>query len=458
MEKNINLKNYRKVHFVGVGGISQSAIAKYCLLNGIKVSGSDNKSTEITKGLKKMGGKIYGKHRAGNLKNSDAVIYTSAVDHSNPEIKRALKKRIPLIKRSQALNGALSGHKTVIGVSGSHGKTTATYMISSALVNANFNPTVFLGGECIEFDNFRLGDNNYAVAEVCEYKKNLLDITCNVAVILNIDNDHQESYESVSDQISAFAEFAKNAYAVVCADCNNLKNVDLKCKTTYAIYEKADFTAKYVSNDGGYYSFTAYKRNFKLGRINLSLKGKHNIYNALACIAVCDYLNLPFWVTAKTLNSLKGIKRRDELIGNYLGLPVYADYAHHPSEIASSIKNYGENALYIFQPHTYSRTSYLMAEFITALSVLNGLIIYKTYPAREKYFQEGSAKSLYNNLIIKNAQLSNQENFSCKSINYAGKIARLKSLIKRGVNGKDKIVFLGAGDVYDIAKKILKIL
>ncbi len=442
---NLLLSKSKKIHLVGVAGISMSAIAEFLLDNGYTVSGSDIQITEKIFRLKKKGLIFYLKHCAENIKDVGALICTSAINSSNVEILEAKEKGIPILKRSQVLNEIISDIKNTIAVSGSHGKTTATNMIANAFIMARFQPTVFLGGEDKVFGNYKSGNKDYAVVEACEYKKNFLDIKPKVSVVLNIDNDHQDSYADMKDMVESFKAFINNTISIVNVDDPYAKNIAGTTSISFGIDNKATYMAKNIKYNGKGYSFTLFAFGRKICRIKLKVVGKHNVYNALACCAVCDIYKINFNTIKKSLESFDGVVRRAEYLGNLYSKSVYADYAHHPKEIEATIRAFGENGKklgIIFQPHTFSRTKALMEEFVLSLKN-NQVIIYKTYPAREKYDREGSAQKLFERL--KNAS---------ESVGFAKNRAELVESLFKMKDKVDCFLFLGAGDIYNIAKNL----
>ena len=424
-----------------------SGLAVYLKEHGFTVSGSDaNFSPKLTQ-LENLGIKVFYNHSARLVEGVDVVVYNSAISLDNPELLEAKQRDIPLIKRSELLGEILSQYKKSIAVSGSHGKTTATAMIAQVFICADMNPTVFLGGESGAFGNYRSGGNKIAIAEACEYKRNFLDLTPSVAVVLNIDKDHMDSYKDMNDLTDAFCTFTKGRLAVVNADDVYAKNIENQSIITYAVNSNATFTATKIKYNGKGYSFTVNAFGRAIGRINLSVIGRHNIYNALASIVVCDLFGISFKKIKKGLESFPGVKRRSEYLGEYLGKSCYGDYAHHPAEISATLgafEDSGKDYAVVFQPHTYTRTEKLMEDFILSLSKCKNLIIYKTFPAREKYYFEGSESALFENL---------------KTVNKGAKLAMDESQLTQLLGDFDekirRIIFMGAGDIYEIASDII---
>ncbi len=439
---------YNKIHFVGIGGISMNALALYCLKKKKTVSGSDAKLNHLTKALQNRGVKVYLGHHPSAVKDKDLVVYTSAVGQFNPEILTAKQLNIPIVKRSEFLGEILKNYKTGIAVSGCHGKTTTTAMLAAILIEAGVDPTVFLGGESSEYKNFRMGKRNYAVVEACEYKKNFLDLTHNVSVVLNIDSDHMDSYNGIDDLINTFGKFIGQSLSIINADDENARRLFNQTTISFAIENGANFRATNLRRKGQKYSFDFNAYTQREGRINLKVFGKFNVYNALAAATVAKSLGIEFLYIKRGLEKFDGIKRRNESLAVKDGVEYIADYAHHPKEIketASSLHAYDSNCLMVFQPHTYSRTKNLLDEFIEALKNSNNLVIYKTYSARENFDFLGSAKFLYQKLKELGV-----------NVTYADNVSELNLIIKGYEKNIRKVVFFGAGDIYEIAQNLVK--
>lgn len=447
------LEKVKKVHFVGIGGISMSALAMFSLAVGLTVSGSDISPNEHTERLKRAGAKIYKRHRAGNVRNVDLLVYSSATDKKNPEIKRAEKLGVKIMKRSEFLGGIVKEYPCSIGVCGSHGKTTATAMIARALKEAGKNPVAFIGGDDKLLGNFLAGGNDYLVFEACEFKKNFLDVKPKISVVLNIDDDHPDSFNGMTDAVRTFAEFIKGTVSVINADDSYASALKEGLSVRTGIKSVADYTAKRLTEKDGKYSFTFCKYGIKTGRINLATEGRHNVYNALSACAVCDLLGIPFKSVKKALEEFVSVARRNEFLGTAGRAKCYADYAHHPNEIDAFVQSKGKgNYLTVFQPHTYSRTEKLMGEFVKSLKEKTPLVIYSTYPAREKYSFSGSAEKLYAEICL--ALRKNGQNALGK-VFYAENREKLYKILDKRCD-EDAIFFIGAGDIYDIAKKFVR--
>ena len=441
------LYNSKNVHFSGICGISMSAIAKHLQNKGYNVSGSD---IGLKRGVNEHNFKdmlLYDNHDKDNLKGVDTLIFTSAIDDKNAELEYAKQNQIKLLKRSQVLGEILGEYKNSIAISGSHGKTTATALLSNVFISAGLDPTVFLGGFDIDFGNYRYGKSDLAIAEACEYKKNLLDLNTKVSVVLNIDNDHLDSYADMQEMVETFAKFAKNSISVINADDKNCQKLESLTSISFGINNLSNYMAKNVAFNGKGYSFDVIAYGINLGRINLKINGYHNIYNVLSTIAVSQLYHVPFSIQKEAIERFSGVKRRNEYLGKFCGVDIIADYAHHPKEISAMFKTFdSQNKRYltVFQPHTYSRTKLLMNDFINCFNNDKPLIIYKTYPARERYNKNGSAKAIFTNLLKINK----------KSVFFSLSKQGIENIIKSQQKPIDFVLFLGAGNIYDIAKKI----
>lgn len=451
--KKINYKKFNRIFFCGVCGVSMSGLAKHLSAKGFIVGGSDKDVCELGESLSQMGIEIYQGHSHKNILHfaPDLVVYSSAVSLKNAELTLAKEMGIPVIKRSQLLGSVLEDFAKSIAVSGCHGKTTTTSMISQVLISSGVKPTVFLGGQSHEFGNYLKGENSICVCEACEYQKNFLDLTPTHAVVLNVDNDHMDTYKDLSDLINSFSQFIEKSINIINADDPLSSKLTNKTSITFGLFNNATYRAKKICYSQKSAQFTLYRNNIRLTRIKLKVLGEHNVYNALATCAICDEIGVSLHHIKKGLETFCGVKRRMETIAKINDKLYIADYAHHPTEINVTIKtlsqktNALDNDVYVFQPHTFSRTALLMQDFVEVFSKVKNLILYKTYPAREKYDSRGSAKSLYEN--IKNQ--CNINVFYCENETELEKALALFSDYKR-------VIFLGAGDIYDVAKRIIK--
>ncbi len=443
MKESRFLAETKKLHFVGIGGIGMSALAQYALARGKKVSGSDLAAGEQTNKLARLGARIFIGHARNNARGADAVIVTSAVDRDNPELQFARDNGKPVLKRAEFLRCAESEHRFSVAVGGCHGKTTATAMLAHMLMCAKKSATCMIGGEDSIYGNFTFGSDIF-LTEACEYKRNFLCLSPDVAVVLNIDNDHLDCYKDINDLIAAYRAFAEKGVGVINADDENALRAAGRNTVSFGIKNPAMYGAEKLTKDAlGRYSFVLTEYGMKRRRVRLSAAGLHNVYNALAAIAAARAAGLTAEEAARGAEDFTGVKRRQEVIGAVGGKKIVADYAHHPKEIAGALAE-AKNPLVVFQPHTYSRTRLLMEDFLAVLEKYP-TVIYPTYAAREKYDYEGSAYALYAGLKERGAETAYAEN--------AGRLFE-KLEEKAGLYGE--IYILGAGDLYDELTKRLK--
>ena len=385
----IDFYNAQKVHFIGIGGVSMSALSVFLKNSGLKVSGSDLTENEFTKKLESFGIRVYIGHKAENIETADLVVYNSAIKLKNPELQCAIKKYIPIIERNKLLHEIAKNFKNVIAVSGCHGKTSTTALISEIFYKCNKNPTMHLGGTSSFFNsNFVIGRNKYFITEACEYKRNFLSLKPDAGIILNVDLDHTDYYSDLEDIKSAYFQFAKNikpkGVVILNRDDKN-SSFDIKHKSV-GILNDAEYTAKNITDNGGKFGFDLYKKKKFMGGVQLNVFGYHNIYNALFSFAVCDYFKLNSKKIIKAINEFLGVKRRFESVGKINGALLISDYAHHPDEIKAAIfsaREISKDVVCVFQPHTYSRTKKFLHNFSQSFSGCD-LILCDVYAAREK--------------------------------------------------------------------------
>lgn len=447
------MKNVEHIYFIGIGGISMSGLAELMLFNKIKVSGSDWKESKIIKKLKLHGANIYiGENENNITEDIDLLVYTSAVRENHPELIKAKELGVKILGRSDFLGGIMLSYKNSVCVSGTHGKTTTTGMLSQILINSTLEPTIFLGGELGAIDgNIKIGKNNLLLTEACEYKRNFLKFNPTVEIILNIEADHLDYYKDIHDIEDAFVEYVDIMNEKGLLVVNNI-NKDLfnnkRCKViTFGLDEKSDIYAKDIE----YYptpQFNVVYSNREIGKVELGVVGEHNILNSLSAIATCIHLEIDFSVVQKGLKDFKGTKRRYEYIGQKKGINIFDDYAHHPTEIMTTLntaKKYTKgNITTIFQPHTYTRTKELLDEFSKSFNQSDNLIIVDIYAAREVDNGEIHSKDLVNKIKSYNENVEYAESFE---------LAATKAL-KKSSSG-DTIITMGAGNVCDILDLLL---
>lgn len=436
------MKNH--VHFIGIGGISQSALASLLLSRGVKVSGSDTSKSNLTESLKQKGATIFYGHNGDNVKGADLVVYTPAIHDNNPEMIAAKALGINTINRSQLLGEIAKKYTKVISVAGTHGKTTTTGMIATIFIYAGKNPTVHIGGELPIIDgNLRIGGSEYFITEACEYCDSYLSLNSHASVILNIQKDHMDYFKTMPRLISSFNKFANNTtsggYLVI-------NNNDSNCNKIKFGGTKLDFGDNGViragnisCDDQNYYSYNLIVCGVDMGKITLSVVGKHNVYNSLAAAAVALNEGINIETIKLALGNYTASKRRFQVLGKFNGVRVIHDYAHHPTEIAATIAAAKQKIgkLYVvFEPHTYSRTKCLWQDFLKCFTGAEKVILPPIYPAREEPIKNITSSHLARALCS-----HGQPAQSAESLKDA--FAIVTSLAKKG----DTILLLGAGTI-----------
>lgn len=416
-----------------------SALAKFLLLKGSTVAGSDNSDSVYVRDLIADGADIKVGSAAGSIKDYEVIVYTDAINENNLQLCEARKLNKEILSRGQLLTEVSRDFDKVIAVSGCHGKTTVTSMLAHIFSAAKKGICAHIGGRDASFSNFYYCGNSYFLTEACEYKQNFLLLKPDIAVVLNTDPDHLECYGSAENLRLAYTRFAGSAEISV------LPYGDLKiCGVTFGYAKEADYSVGNINENSGKYGFCVYEKGKNIGEISLNVYGRHNILNALAATAAARAAGIAFEDIKNGLASFKGVERRFEHIGNVNGAEIIADYAHHPDEIAAAISTAQSIAKgklsVVFQPHTYSRTKNLFNDFVKTLSPLENLLIYRTFAAREYFNDEGSALTLSQH--IKNSR-------------YGDAPEDLEDFISSACPG-DIILVLGAGDIYDLAKSAIK--
>lgn len=440
--------NFKSIYFIGIGGISMSALAEIMIDEGVKVSGSDRSNSHIIKKLVDNGAKIYINHDSKNITNDiDLVVYTSAISNDNPELLRAKELNLNIMDRAEFLGLIMQNYKNAICVSGTHGKTTTTGMLSSILIETDLQPTIFLGGEMDSLGgNLLRGSYDLMLTEACEYKRNFLKFNPTMEIILNIDEDHLDYYKDLSDIESAFVEYSnilpESGHLIVNVKHKELFN-HLKCKVvTFGPDNSADYYPENIKLTP-VPSYDLMHNSKKITEISLKVFGEHNILNSIAAAAACISLNIDIETIKNGLNDFKGTHRRYEYKNTYNGASVIDDYAHHPSEMKATLKTakiYTEGKIItVFQPHTFTRTKKLFNEFVDALLLSDEVILLDIYAAREIDTGEIHSKHIINKLNEQNGNGHYAENFQ-----QAAEI--IKSLAKKG----DTIITMGAGNVNEV--------
>ena len=453
-----NIKKYKNIHMIGIGGVSMSGIAEILLNFGFNVTGSDSSASEITEILNRKGIPVTIGHDIDSISKSDLVVYSAAIKQNDPEMLEAKRLQIPTIERADFLGELTRCYKDTIAISGTHGKTTTTSMISLCFLEALKDPSIQVGAILKQIDgNYKVGNSEHFIIEACEYVESFLKFSPKAEVILNIDNDHLDYFKTFENIKNAFIKYVKilpdDGLLVLNGDDTNCLDLAQYTKAkalTYGITNKnTDFFAvNIVFDNDGFPEFDVYNRNGFYDRIKLNVPGTHNVLNCLACIALCNEYGIKKEDIKSALLKFTGAHRRFEFKGKVNGASIYDDYGHHPTEIVATAKSlmnkkYNESWV-VFQPHTYSRTKNLLDDFAKALLNFDNIIILDIYAAREKNTYNISSKDLVDRIISLG-----------KDAKYIPDFYECVSYIKENVKENDIIMTLGAGTVTQIGPMLL---
>ncbi len=453
------------VHFIGIGGISMSGLAEILNKEGFKVTGSDMKESETTKILADKGIKIYIGQFGSNITSEadiDLVVYTAAISNDNEELLMAKEKNIPLLTRAQLLGQIMENYKYSIAVSGTHGKTTTTSMLSHIFMAAAKDPTISIGGMLnLIGGNIRVGSSPYFITEACEYTNSFHSFYPYISIILNIDNDHLDFFKNIENIVKSFAKYSTNlkdkGLLIVNGDMKYLDDIkaavkDKDCSIiTFGLNDGNTYQAKNVIlNEEGHPAYDLYIDGEYIDKIELAVTGIHNAVNSLSAIAAARFLDIDLSIIKEGLKNCASAHRRFEYKGTLPGnVKVIDDYAHHPTEIAATLKvgrSVVKNELWCaFQPHTYSRTKALLSDFAKALSVCDHVLLADIYAAREKDDGTISSKDLERELKA----------LGCDAV-YLGDFESIKNYFKSHVSNNDMLITMGAGNIDSIGVELLK--
>ncbi len=448
----------KHIHFVGIGGIGMSGIAELLINLGYEVSGSDLKDTAVTKRLTELGGVVYRGHRAEQVEGADVVVYSSAVQKTNPEVLEAKSRFIPVIPRAEML-AELMRLKYGVAIAGAHGKTTTTSMVASILTKGNMDPTVVIGGRLDIWggSNAKLGQGEILVAEADESDGSFLALSPTIAVVTNMDQEHLDHYGDMDAIRTTFTDFINKVpfygVAVLCLDNEEIQGIIPHLKKrhiTYGMSSQADLRAKDLSKERAGTSFEITLHGNSLGRISVGMPGEHNVLNALAATAVGLELDLDMEVIREGLKALGGLARRFQVKGEREGILFLDDYGHHPTEIAATLKTakecWPEKRLVVaFQPHRFTRTSALFDRFAISFNDADVLLVAPIFSAGEEPIENVNSENLVQG--IRDHGHKEVQPFSGEE----EMIEAILAMIRPG----DLLLTLGAGNIYQLGIQIL---
>ncbi len=452
MENEDILSKVKKIHFVGIGGSGMCPIAEILHHKGYELTGSDTNESDTLDRIRSYGIPVTMGQKAENIQDAELVVYTAAVKPDNPELVAASEKGVPAVERSVMLGMVTRRYPNSIAVSGTHGKTTTTAMVTQILINAGIDPSAVIGGK-LPFigGNGRVGKSDTIVCEACEYVDTFLQLNPAISVILNIDADHLDYFGTLENIIKSFRKFARQTTRLLVVngdDENSLKAVNELTNAsviTFGLKPENDYYADQIAvTKGAKEDFSIMKHGEKLADVSLSIPGKHNIYNALAAFATADLLGVDTKSIVESLHQFTGVHRRFEVLGEFNGITVADDFAHHPTELAATLtaaENMGFNRVWaVFQPHTYSRTYMLLDDFAKALSIPEKVVLSEILAVREENTYHIYAKNLADKI---------------PGSVWFHTFDEITDYVVANAKAGDLILTLGGGDVYKCANQIV---
>lgn len=451
MSNTIILSKIKNAHFIGIGGSGMFPLAQIAKSMNINVTGSDIYESETLEKVKNLGIKVFMNHKAENIGICDAVIYSAAIKEDNPEIIAAKEKNISLIRRNEFMGMIFKNYKNSIGVSGTHGKTTTTSMITTILIDAKKDPTAIIGGTLPKINsNCNIGKSDIIVGEACEYVDSFLSLHAKISVVTNVDSDHLDYFKTFENVKKSFTKYINQTsdLVIVNGDDKNAKECTENYKKEKIFFGKSNSNDFYASNiHFDKYQFAKFdifnNKNEKITSIDLKIPGEYNIYNALAAFCVCYKMGVEPEIIKESLSNFRGAHRRFEILKEKNGITIADDFAHHPTEInatlQAALKMGFKRVIVVFQPHTFSRTFMFLDDFAKALSPADKVIVSDILPVRE-----------VNTYNVKSTDLTEKIENSL----YLKTFEEIKDYVLKNAKSGDLIITLGGGNIYKCANAI----
>jgi UDP-N-acetylmuramate--alanine ligase len=453
------MSHERTVHFIGIGGIGMSGIARQLLRKGVPVSGSDIKESPTVIALRDQGAVIYIGHRSENVQNALEVVTSTAVKPDNPEVLEAKRLGIRIMHRSQKLAQLVNAHRGIT-IAGTHGKTTTSSMAATLLNSAGLAPSFVIGGIVNSFsDNSQIGETEWFVIEADESDGSLVEYRAEIAVLTNIEMDHMDYFRDADHLHQVFSQYLSNirpgGVAIYCADdpgattvANEVRRPDVSF-VSYGVEKPADISARDIDLKGMFGKYTVYRGDERLGLISLRVPGLHNVQNSLAAVAIGLHLGLPFEKIAAGMHEYHGVQRRFQIIGHNDQYTVVDDYAHHPSEIKATLSaarasHNNKRIIGIFQPHRYSRTHALASDFGSSFGHADEVIVTDIYAAGEEPIPDVTSGMIVDKI---------KEN-SHPSVCFIAGLDCVEEFVANLMRPNDMVITLGAGDVWKVARNL----
>ena len=450
----------KHIYMIGIGGISMSGIAEILVNYGYQVSGSDITENDMVKHLESKGIKVnIGQIKENITDDIDTVVYTAAIKDTNEELVRARELGIETIERGEFLGNLTRQFKDVIGVAGTHGKTTTSSMVSCVFVEAKKDPTIQIGSNLdVIGGNYLVGNSDYFIIEACEYKDSFQNFTQKSAIITNVDNDHLDYFKNIDNISASFKKYVSKLPedGLLVVNMDNERCYELKDSTKASVLtvslenNEADYHAENIQfDDMGNPSYDVIKNNEKLTRVTLNVKGIHNVLNSLECFALCSWYGIDPETIVNGLSKFRGAARRMEFKGMFNGARVYDDYGHHPTEIEATsnaiLKEKFNESYAIFEAHTYSRVKNHLDDFVKSLVKFDHIIVIDIYAAREENIYGVKPEDIVNKLKENN-----------KDAIYISDYDEIKEYLNERVKENDLIITIGAGNVTKVANNLVK--
>ncbi len=468
-------EKYKKIHFIGIGGIGVSALAKWALHDGVAVSGSDAAQSEITDELAKMGARIFIGHKKENVPpDADLIIYSDAAPKSNPERKNKILQK----SYFEAL-GDITKRKKTLAISGTNGKSTTTAMIGKILIDAGLDPTVVVGSKIKDFKNgnLHIGKGEFFEVEACEHNAHMLNLLPEYIVLTNIEADHLDFYKNLDNILEKFGEYVsripqsgfliyniddKNTLHVIPDTEGIIGNPVNKTGIQVVSYgaDAADFQFANRRVEEGKQIFDVLLEKNKLGTVELNIPGLFNVYNAMAAISAAHSLGVSFDISAKSLADFSGLWRRFEKVGKYKGAPIISDYGHHPTAIAATIlaarEFYpGRRVVAAFQPHQHHRTKALFADFVRSFGDADMVILSEIYDVAGRAGDKNISSKTLAEKIVKYWKTDEDQKSDRKMI-YCENLAETEEALRKNIAKNDIVIIMGAGDIYKVAERLCR--
>lgn len=457
---NFDLDNHsiESIHFIGIGGVSMSGIAQLLLDSGFKISGSDREANPHTERLESLGAKVYIGQSKDNIKKPDLVVYTDAISEDNEELIQAKTLDVPVVTRGIFLGALMKNYKHSIAISGSHGKSTVTSMISTILADSEYEPSILLGGDLDFIDgNVLVGKRDYLITEACEYKANIVNFYPSTVIVLNISADHLDFYKDLDHIIGTFQTYMSNLEendnAIINIDDENclplLDHVKGNLHTFGIENDEAEFSIENIVDIKGKCSFTLKtKEGFSLD-VSLPVIGQFNMYNAAASVIAMLVTGVDEDLIVNRLKNYQPLHRRMEVVGDFNGSTIMTDYGHHPTEIKATLEALKEaefeNIICVFQPHTFSRTKALLKEFSECFDSADEVIVTDIYAAREKFDPTIHSTDLVDLLIERGVKAK-----------YIPTFEEVDDYLKPRLTEKDLVITTGCGNPHKLAYMLVE--